>query len=75
MADSEQVYAFVRENDDDKLIIAVNFIRESVNLDLSEAGVEDPSTMKIVHSSYEDTETETAQVDKLRPYEAVIIGG
>lgn len=74
MADSEQVYAFVRENDDDKLIIAVNFTGESVNLDLSEAGVEDPSSAKIVHSSYEDTETETAQVDKLRPYEAVIIG-
>ena len=74
MADSEQVYAFVRENKDDKLIIAVNFTGESVNLDLSEAGVEDPSTLKIVHSSYEDTETDAAQVGKLRPYEAVIIG-
>ncbi len=73
MAGSEQVYAFVRGNDDKKLIIAANFTGDTADLDLAEAGVTEASEVKVLLDSYGDKENETGKVDRLRPYEAVII--
>ena len=73
-ADSEQVYAFIRENGERKLLVAVNFTGEEAGFDLSEAGISDPADAAILLSSYQDIETENALPGVLRPYEAVVIG-
>ena len=72
MTDSEQVYSFVRQNGDKKYIVAINYSGETVDLDLSDAGVSDPSSLTIALSSYMDISDEPADAGKLRPYEAVV---
>ena len=75
MAESEQVYAFIRQDKDRKLITAVNFTADTADLDLSEAGVSEPHTAKVLYSTYQSEEKATESIGKLRPYEAVIIEG
>ena len=71
--DSQQVYAFLRENGEQKLLVAVNFTGETVRFDLSEAGMTDPDGAAILLSSYADIREESAQAGVLRPYEAVVL--
>ena len=71
--DSRQVYAFLRENREQKLLVAVNFTGETVPFDLSEAGISDPGGAAVLLSSYADIRQESAQAGVLRPYEAVVI--
>ena len=73
MAGSERVYAFVRENKDQKIVVAVNFTGDTVDLDLSEAGVSDPGSATVMLSNYQDIASEAATTGKLRPYEAVVL--
>jgi len=71
--DSEQVYAFTRENGDAKLLIAVNFTGGEVQIDLSEAGIASPEDAEILLSSYEDIDDAKPSAEMLRPYEAIIV--
>lgn len=72
-ASSEQVYAFTRENEAEKLLVAVNFTGEDVPVDLSEAGVESVATAEVLLSSYDDLVETEARAEMLRPYEAIIV--
>ena len=72
-AASEQVYAFTRENEDEKILVAVNFTGDTVMPDLSGAGLEDASHARILLSSYTDISASAARADLLRPYEAIVV--
>ena len=71
--DSEQVYAFIREDGDSELLIAVNFTGGEVPIDLSEAGIASPEDTEILLSSYEDIDDAKPSAEMLRPYEAIIV--
>jgi alpha-glucosidase len=71
-APSEQVYAFTRENGDDKLLIAVNFTGEEAPVDLSGSGIESFKDVEILLSSYDDVEQTGDRPEALRPYEAIV---
>ena len=70
---SEQIYAFTREDADEKLLVAVNFTGETVAIDLSEAGVEDANGVQVLLSSYAGIDETEARADSLRPYEAIVV--
>ena len=53
--------------------MAVNFTGEAATLDLSEAGVTDPSEANVALSSYTDLGQPVTNAGELRPYEAVVI--
>ena len=73
-ADSEQIYAFARENQDDRMVILVNFTGESVDYEPEEAGIRPADEARIIMSTYDDSEDEEqSSPGRLRPYEAVII--
>ena len=69
---SEQVYAFTRENGNDRLFIAVNFTGNEVSVDLSGAGMDSFDDMKILLSSYDDIAKSGDRSEALRPYEAIV---
>ena len=71
-ASSEQVYAFLRENEDEKLLVAVNFTGENAAVDLSESGIDSTADAEILLSSYEGIDESRASAEVLRPYEAII---
>ena len=71
-ASSEQVYAYTRENQQDKLFVAVNFSGEEATVDLSGSGIGDFSDLEVLLSSYDDTAGPGTGSQTLRPYEAVI---
>ena len=71
-AASEQVYAFTRENGDDKLLIAVNFTGEEATVDLTGSGAQSFADMEILLSNYEDIGKADASPEALRPYEAIV---
>ena len=71
--DSEQVYAFTREDGDAELLIAVNFTGGEVPIDLSEAGIASPEDAEILLSSYENIDDAKPSAEMLRPYEAIIV--
>ena len=70
LPDSETIFAYVRENDSDRLLVLVNFSGEESIYDPAEAGLSDAGKAQILLSNYED---EKAQPGILRPYEAVVI--
>ena len=67
-ASSEQIYTFIRENEDEKLLVAVNFTGENAAVDLSELGAD----TELLISSYASIDGSEADAEMLRPYEAVI---
>jgi len=69
---SEQVYAFTRENGNDRLFIAVNFTGNEVSVDLSGAGMDSFGNMEILLSSYDDIVKSGDRPEALRPYEAIV---
>ena len=69
---SEQVYAFLRENEDEKLLVAINFTGENAAVDLSVAGINSLADAEILLSSYEGIDESRASAEVLRPYEAII---
>lgn len=71
--DSEQVYAFTREDGDAEMLIAVNFTGGEVPIDLSEAGIASPEDAEILLSSYENIDDAKPRAEMLRPYEAIIV--
>ena len=71
-ASSDQIYAYTRNNGDDKLLVAVNFTGENASFDISEAGVADESDVTVLLSNYDDIGGADARADMLRPYEAII---
>lgn len=71
-APSEQVYAFTRENGEDKLLIAVNFTGEEAPVDLSGSGIESFEDVEILLSSYDDVAQTDSKPEALRPYEAIV---
>ena len=71
-ASSEQVYIFLRENKDDKLLVAVNFTGENAPVDLSESGIDSLADAEILLSSYEGIAETGASAEVLRPYEAIV---
>ena len=68
--DSEEIYAFTREDGSDKLLIVVNFTGQTVTFDKAEAGLEGNDAAEILLSNYEGTDHAAGT---LRPYEAQII--
>ena len=71
-ADSEQVYVFLREDEDEKLLVAVNFTGEDAAVDLSESGIRSMTEPEILLSSYEGIDETEANAEWLRPYEAIV---
>ena len=71
-ADSEQVYVFLREDEDEKLLVAVNFTGEDAAVDLSESGILSMTEPEILLSSYEGIDETEANAEWLRPYEAIV---
>lgn len=69
---SEQVYAFTRENGDDRLLIAVNFSGAQAPVDLSGSGIESFEGVEVLLSSYDDIEATAGNPESLRPYEAIV---
>lgn len=69
---SEQVYAFTRENGDDRLLIAVNFSGAQAPVDLSGSGIESFDGVEVLLSSYDDIEATAGSPESLRPYEAIV---
>lgn len=72
LRDSEEIYAYIRENDSDRLLIMVNFSGDEAAYDPQEAGLQEAGTPEILMTNYGSTDTEAA-IGVLRPYEAVII--
>ncbi|MBR4514407.1 MAG: alpha-glucosidase [Lachnospiraceae bacterium] len=70
--DREDVYAFVREDGEEKLLIAVNFSGEEAEYDITSTGAGE--TEEILISSYgDDDDRGGAMLERLRPYEAVVL--
>ena len=65
----EQIYAYLREDDSDSLLVMVNFSGEAAYYDPKAAGLMTDGE-QILLNNYGDTET---VIGMLRPYEAVII--
>lgn len=75
LPESEEIYAFERKNEKDRMVILVNFTGEEVSYDPVKAGIKESDGEKILHSSYEDIESSApASIGSLRPYEAVLVG-
>ena len=70
MHDSEQIYAFIRENKDDRVLVMVNFTGENIAYETAEAGIDDEKTAELLISNYPD---KSENFGTLRPYEAVVI--
>ncbi len=70
--DSEQVYAFTRDNGREKLLVAVNFTGGEVSIDLAAVGIA-PEAAEVLLSSYQDIDAAAANPGTLRPYEAVVV--
>ena len=89
LADSDQLYAFVRENEDDKLLIIANFTGAAVDFNCKEAGIDDEKTAEILLTNYEnykdseesgnsadesaDGNVKGAKLGTLRPWETLVI--
>ena len=73
VAQSEKIYAYIRDNGQEKLLVAVNFTGENVPLDLSEAGLSKGIEGEVLLSSYDGIVEAYARADALRPYEAIIV--
>ena len=71
-ASSEQIYAFTRENEVDKLLIAVNFSGAEAPVDLTGSGIGSFEDVEILLSSYDDIEATADRPEALRPYEAIV---
>ena len=71
-AANEQAYVFLRENEDEKLLVAVNFTGENVAVDLSESNIDSMMDLEILLSSYEGIDETAANSEVLRPYEAIV---
>ena len=63
----------MRENEDEQLVVAVNFTGEDAVLDFSECGIKDVADADILLSSYSQISDIAASADVLRPYEAIVV--
>ena len=70
LPESETVYAYVRENDSDRMLVLVNFSGEEAVYNPAEAGLSDEENAQILFCNYEDSK---ARPGVLRPYEAIVI--
>ena len=79
LADSEEIYAYIRENEEDKLLIMVNFTGNNVSFDPAGAGIKADEKVDCILSSYdradekEEGKKKSYKPGDLRPYEAVIL--
>ncbi len=70
----EHIYAFIRENRYEKLLVAVNFSGTEVTYDPAGAGMSQAAEQEIILSSYSGgTGWQSPIPGLLRPYEAVVI--
>ena len=69
-ADSEEIYAYVRENESDRLVILVNFTGGEAAYEPEEAGIDDNENTVLLMSNYGGTD---GRIGVLRPYESVIL--
>ena len=73
LADSEQIYAFARQNSEDRMVIMVNFTGSEAPYDPEKAGLK-ADKAEVLLSSYDDSkDAPPASIGVLRPYEAVVI--
>ena len=73
LCESDSLYAFVRENGREKLLVVVNFSGTEQTYDPAAAGLAGASGKDIVMSSCSEGDSQPAAIGTLRPYEAVII--
>ena len=72
--ESNDIYAFLREDHNERLLIIVNFTGENVSYDLKTEGIYDINDENILLDSYKDfTDSINPKIGDLRPYEAIII--
>lgn len=72
--DSEQIYAFIREDEYEKQLIAVNFTGEEAKFDMASEGLKAADRPDNIISSYQDIPgMDESVIGVLRPYEAVVI--
>ena len=59
-----------RENEDDRVLVMVNFTGDNLTYETSEAGISDKEKAELLISNYPD---QSENIGSLRPYEAVVI--
>ena len=67
--DREDIFAFVRDDGEEKILVVVNFGGEEAVYDVAHFGNGD---IEILLSSYPDADGKP-EADRLRPYEAVVL--
>ena len=70
---SEQIYAFTRENETERILVAVNFTGDAVPVDPSEYGITDLSGAEILLCSYDGIGNADVWTGSFRPYEALVV--
>ena len=70
LSDSPSIYAFVRQDQSDKMTVLVNFTENDAAYDPKAAGLINDGKDKILLDNYEDG---SGKIGVLRPYEAMII--
>ena len=70
LAGSDEIYAYIREDDLDRLLVLVNFTGDETTYDPDQAGLRETEGSQILMSSYGDTDS---CIGVLRPYETVIV--
>lgn len=73
LANSEEIYAYIREDETETLGILVNLTGKSVPYDPAAVLAKDQSEAKILLSSYTDLDRTKPVAGILRPYEAVLM--
>ena len=63
----------MREDNDEKLPVAVNFTGDDVTVDLSEAGVGSTADAEVLLSSHDGIVETGARTEALMPCEAIIV--
>lgn len=71
LADHDAIFAYIRNNDDEKLLVVNNFYSKEVEFLLPEQVDTEGVTSTILLSNYADSSEDMKQM-KLRPYESVV---
>jgi trehalose-6-phosphate hydrolase len=67
----KDIFAYVRSNDKEKLLVINNFYGKDTSFTLPESLISDSYSAEILLSNYQDSSTEIKQI-QLRPYESIV---
>ncbi|GAA4079643.1 alpha,alpha-phosphotrehalase [Amphibacillus indicireducens] len=71
LPDDQAIFAYIRKDNDEQLVVLNNFYSETVEYDLADLFSADYSTADVLISNYTD-QTGNVRKGKLRPYESVV---